>query len=130
MKTNSGLAGLLAVVLLVSAFLVSACGSASDVPQVVVPGGDPARGQAALLGYGCEACHTIPGISGTTASVGPPLTQFALRRFVAGELPNTPENVIKWIMDPQGVEPGTAMPNLNVNQAAARDIAAYLYTLR
>ncbi len=95
-----------------------------------VPGGNPARGQSAFLAYGCESCHSIPGVSGTRATVGPPLAQFADRRFVAGELQNTPDNLIKWIMMPQSVEPGSAMPNLNVTEQAARDMASYLYTLR
>ncbi len=119
---------LLAIAIFV--LLISACGTESDVPVVVVPGGDPVRGQGALLGYGCESCHSIPGVYGTTATVGPPLAHFARRGFVAGELENKPENVIKWIMNPQSVEPGSAMPNLGVTESAARDIAAYLYTLR
>lgn len=109
--------------------LLSACGTGSEAPGVVVPGGDPVRGQGALLGYGCASCHTIPGVDSTRATVGPPLTQFARRRFVAGELENTPENVVRWIMNPQSIDPGTAMPNLSVNEGAARDMAAYLYTL-
>ena len=119
---------LLAIPILV--LLLSACGTESEAPVVVVSGGDPVRGQGALLGYGCESCHTIPGVDSTRATVGPPLTQFARRRFVAGELENTPENVIRWIMNPQSIDPGNAMPNLSVNEGTARDIAAYLYTLR
>ena len=55
---------------------------------------------------------------------------FARRAYIAGQLPNDPENLVRWIQDPQGVEPGTAMPNLGVTAAVARDMAAYLYTLR
>jgi cytochrome c len=62
--------------------------------------------------------------------VGPPLTTFARRAYIAGQLPNQPENLIRWIQDPQAVEPGTAMPNLRVSPVVARDMAAYLYTLR
>ena len=69
-------------------------------------------------------------VSGTRATVGPPLDQFAARRFVAGELQNTPDNLIKWIMTPQTVEPGSAMPNMHVTEQAARDMASYLYTLK
>lgn len=119
---------LLAIPLLL--LLVSACGTTSDVPTVTVPGGDPVRGQGALLAYGCESCHTIPGISGTRATVGPPLTAFARRRYVAGKLANTPDNLIKWIMEPQSIQPGSVMPNLNVTEQAARDIASYLYTMK
>src|SRR5512142_810728 len=106
---------------------LAACGGQITVPEQQVAGGDPSRGQGALLGYGCETCHEIPGVSGADATVGPPLTRFALRHYIAGELTNTPENLIQWIMNPQSVEPGTAMPNLNVSESAARDIAAYLY---
>jgi cytochrome c len=62
--------------------------------------------------------------------VGPPLTMFARRAYIAGRLPNVPDNLIRWLQDPQGVEPGTAMPNLGVGPPVARDMAAYLYTLR
>lgn len=109
--------------------LLSACGTDIE-PRITVPGGDPTRGQGALLGYGCESCHTIPGVYGTMARVGPPLAGFARRHLIAGQLENTPDNAIQWIMNPQGIDPGNAMPNLNVTEDAARDIAAYLYTLR
>ena len=45
-------------------------------------------------------------------------------------LRNSPANLVRWIRDPQGVVPGNAMPNMGVSDAEARDIAAYLYTLR
>jgi cytochrome c1 len=61
--------------------------------------------------------------------VGPPLNDWSERGYIAGELPNNAENLIRWIMDPQGVEPGTDMPNLGVTEEQARDIAAYLFTL-
>ncbi len=118
---------LLAIAILV--LLLSACQPESEV-SVTVPGGDAARGQGALLGYGCNSCHEIPGVSGANATVGPPLTHFALRQYIAGELPNDPTNLIRWIMEPNSVEPGNAMPNLGVSEGAARDIAAYLYTLK
>jgi cytochrome c1 len=71
----------------------------------------------------------IPGISGASGTVGPPLTDFSHRGYIAGELPNNGPNLIRWIMDPQAVEPGTAMPDLGIGQSEARDIAAYLFTL-
>ena len=109
--------------------LGGACSPASR-SESVVAGGDPARGRASLDGFGCGACHQIPGVKGANGLVGPPLMMFARRAYIAGQLPNTPENLIRWIRDPQGVEPGTAMPNLGVGDATARDMAAYLYTLR
>ncbi len=93
-------------------------------------GGDPSRGAAAIEAYGCGSCHSIPGIGGADARVGPSLDLFGTRAYVGGVLPNAPDNVIKWIQNAPSVDPMTAMPNLNVKEADARDIAAYLYTLR
>jgi cytochrome c len=49
---------------------------------------------------------------------------------IAGEVPNWAHDLVRWISSPQSIEPGTAMPDLGVHAAEARDIAAYLYTLR
>ena len=97
---------------------------------VAVVGGNPHAGKAAIVAFGCGACHTIPGVSGARGMVGPPLARFARRAYIAGEVPNTERSLIQWIMTPQSIEPGTAMPNLGVSEAQARDVAAYLYTLR
>ena len=94
------------------------------------PSGDPKQGAILLSAHGCGSCHTIPGVSGASGTIGPPLTGYAGRAYIAGKLPNQPDNLTRWIRDPQGIEPGTAMPNLPVNEAEARDMAAYLYTLR
>ena len=80
--------------------------------------------------YGCDTCHTIPGIRTARALVGPPLTSVAGRVYLAGHLPNTPTNMEQWIQHPRANEPHTAMPEMGVTDADARDIAAYLYTLR
>jgi len=89
----------------------------------------PARGAIALQQYACATCHRIPGIVGADAHVGPPLEGIADRKYLAGRLPNTPENMLRWIRDPKGVNPATLMPNLHVTEAHALDIAAYLSTL-
>jgi cytochrome c2 len=93
-------------------------------------GGDPARGRFALDAYGCGTCHTIPGVPEARGLVGPPLTHFANRLYVAGAAPNTPDNLVAWIEGPRRLAPETAMPDLGVGQFDARDIAAYLYTLK
>jgi cytochrome c len=108
--------------------LLGAC--SRRTPDTPVPGGDPARGKIQIAAYGCGSCHVIPGVSGARGLVGPPLTQFAYRAFIAGEAPNNSEFLIRWITVPQSIEPGTAMPNLGVSEGQARDIAAYLYTLK
>jgi cytochrome c len=93
-------------------------------------GGDPARGRAAIERYGCGTCHTIPGVRGADALVGPPLSQVASRSYVGGVLTNSPENMIRWVRDPRAVDPLTAMPTLGLTEQDARDIASYLYTLK
>jgi cytochrome c1 len=93
-------------------------------------GGDPRRGQHAIAAHGCSSCHTIPGVCGADGLVGPPLTGMGSRAYVGGVMKNTPQNLIRWIQDPPGVDPMTAMPKLGVSEADARDIASYLYTLR
>jgi cytochrome c2 len=108
-----------------------AFGSGGSLPTSVVqvPGGNPQRGVDAIQRYGCGSCHVIPGVDGADALVGPPLIRWADRKTIAGELPNETTQLIRWIQDPQEVEPGTDMPDLGISEQEARDIAAYLFTL-
>lgn len=91
--------------------------------------GDASRGWALIRAHGCVTCHAIPGVRGPGGTVGPPLSGWAGRRYIAGALLNRPTNLITWISDPQSVEPGTAMPDLGVSEADALHMAAYLYSL-
>ena len=92
--------------------------------------GDPERGRVAMQQYACRSCHLIPGLVGKPElHVGPPLGEAAARRYIAGVLPNEPENMVRWIMAPQEIDPLSAMPDLQVPEAVAVDMAAYLYTL-
>jgi cytochrome c len=93
-------------------------------------GGDPEAGRVKIRNYGCHACHTIPGVTGADTWVGPPLMHWSRRVYIAGELPNTPENLTRWIQHPPQIEPKTAMPDMGVTEQDSRDIAAYLYTLK
>jgi cytochrome c len=106
-----------------------ACSTLAPLPPAEVPDGSPERGAHLIQQYGCGSCHTVPGVKGADGLVGPPLTRFGSRSYIAGELPNNAENLQRWIKNPQSVEPGTAMPNLSVTDVDARDIAAYLFTL-
>jgi cytochrome c1 len=113
------------------ALVLCACHHESDERTArQLTNGDPDRGQVAIERYGCGACHQVRGVNGANGMVGPPLSNIGSRMYLAGQLPNSATNLVQWIRDPQKVEPGTAMPNLNVSEADARDIAAYLYTLR
>ena len=93
-------------------------------------GGDPGRGAKQIVAIGCGACHTIPGISGADALVGPPLDKMGRRVYLAGLLRNTPDNMVTWLRYPQRIVPGNAMPDMHLSEEQARDIAAYLYTLK
>jgi cytochrome c len=97
---------------------------------ITLTGGDPDRGKAAITRYGCPSCHNIPGVPGATATVGPPLDNIAVRSVLGGHLLNTPDNMERWIQKPQEVDPKNVMPNMSVTDQDAKDIAAYLYTLR
>ncbi len=61
--------------------------------------------------------------------VGPPLTEFALRQYIAGILANVPENLVSWILHPPQYKSNTGMPDLGVRRQDAMDMVAYLYTL-
>lgn len=119
------------IIITAGALALAACGWFGGVgePLVDVPGGDPALGKQAIEEFGCFSCHSIPGVERADSHVGPPLDAWAERRYIAGLLPNEPDNLIAWIVNPQRFEPGTAMPTLGVSEQEAADIAAYLYTL-
>jgi cytochrome c2 len=88
--------------------------------------GDPERGRAALAQHACRACHMIPGVTGPETWVGRPLAGLAERRFIAGGLPNNQANLVRWIRNPQSVDPGTAMPAMGVSERDAIDMSAWL----
>src|SRR5438067_485817 len=107
---------------------LAGCDQAASTATAMT-GGDPARGREAMPRYGCQTCHTIPGVTGADGTIGPPLAHLAVRAFIAGQS-NSPEHLIAWIRHPQHVRPASAMPEMGVSEEDGRDIAAYLYTLR
>ena len=116
---------------LIGCLLAAGCGEDERFGMAAEQtGGDPRRGHAAIRTHGCSSCHTIPGVDGADALVGPSLDRIASRGYIGGVLPNTPDNLVRWILDPPGVDPHTAMPNLKLSEQDARDIAGYLYTLK
>lgn len=111
--------------------LAAAAGKApaARAPDPAAAAGDPRRGVLAMQQYACTTCHRIPGMVGAHAHVGPPLAGIGARKYLAGRLPNSPENMVRWIREPKAVSPATLMPDLQVTEQDARDMAAYLYTL-
>jgi len=98
--------------------------------ETSVKNGDPAHGKQLAGQYGCGACHVIPGIDGATGMVGPSLEHMAVRHTLAGKFPNTPDVMAKWLQNPQAMDPNNTMPNLGITVADARDITAYVNTLK
>ncbi len=111
--------------------------AAAAAPAAAAPASDAARGAAdvargmvALQQYACVTCHVIPGVVGAHSRVGPSLAAIGSRKYLAGVLPNTPENMARWLRAPQQVAPDSAMPDLGVKPADARNMAAFLETLK
>ncbi len=111
------------------ALLSLALGACSD-PAMQHLSANEANGRLLLQQFGCGDCHTIPGVANARGNVGPPLTHVARRVYLAGRVPNRRETMAQWIRDPKRFDPLTAMPDLQVGEAHARDMVAYLYTLR
>lgn len=105
---------------------LAGCGRGTHHPGLP-ESASPTRGAQLIGYYGCGACHVIGGVAGADGEVGPPLTNLADRRELAGKLPNTPANLVRWIMNPQRIVPGSAMPVLGIGRRGAEAIAAYLY---
>jgi mono/diheme cytochrome c family protein len=108
------------------AALESACEPRTDVPYQ--PGGN--TGDVLLRQYGCHACHVIDGVVGPRSLTGPSLRAWPGRGYIAGVLPNTPENLAQFIRDPQAFSPATLMPDLGVPPRHAEAMAAFLFAPR
>ena len=92
---------------------------------------DPAvaEGQTVFMHNACINCHAI---AGTVANgrFGPDLTHLASRDTIAsGPIQNTPENLRKWIADPNSIKPGVLMPSMHLSDHDLDVITAYLTTL-
>ena len=93
-------------------------------------GGDPERGAFLIQRYGCGGCHRIPAVAGAAGKAAPSLSSLASEPYISGNLPNTPENVMRWIQAPHSILPNTKMPDLGISDTEARDITTYLWSLR
>lgn len=116
------------ILLLIPLAWLAACDS--GVPQPAqVAGGDAQRGKLLLAQYQCGACHQIDGVAAARGRNGPPLDSFGRSSYIGGSVPNTPQALVRWIVDPAAVKPGAAMPAMGVSLEDARHMAAYLYSL-
>jgi cytochrome c len=122
--------GAAAALLSLGAAALFGCDRESVPTELRVIGGDPEAGRDAVARIACGVCHHIPGVRGAHGVVGPPLTEFGRRQFIAGVVPNRPAMLVRWVKDAPSIAPNTGMPGLPLTEEEARHVAAYLYTLR
>ena len=90
---------------------------------------DDRRGRGGFLQNACVNCHTIAGTS-AAGRFGPDLTHLASRDTIAsGAVRNTPENLRKWIDNPDPMKPGCLMPSMHLNDHDLNAVTGYLTTL-
>ena len=111
------------------ALVTTACADKTDAPRVLA-GADPSRAVTIMERAGCGACHAVPGLEWPAGSLGPSLDGFGGSPLIAGRLPNQPAVLTSFLRDAPSLLPDTAMPAMPLTQDEARDVAAYLYTLR
>jgi cytochrome c oxidase subunit 2 len=102
-----------------------------SAPATTPSGGAARAGEHLFLADQCSSCHTIRGTSASYGTVGPDLTHVATRSsLAAATIPNTPADLEQWIVNPQSIKPGTRMPDLGLSRNDARQIVAYLDSLK
>jgi cytochrome c len=108
--------------------LLAGCGGKPKEKQV--PGGDAKLGKQLVTQYQCGACHKISEVRGAAGQVGPSLDGFGKLSYIATVIPNQPDKLVAWLINPPAMKPGTTMPAMGLTEQEARHMAAYLYTLR
>jgi cytochrome c2 len=128
-----GMQRLIALLATSAALLATTAISSNEAARAAQADSSPPsaeRGKKLIAEIGCGLCHRIPGIDQATGNVGPPLDGIGSRAFIAGVLNNTTDNMVHWLRFPQKVVPGNAMPDMALDESQARDIAAYLETIK
>lgn len=95
---------------------------------IALTGGNPDHGPGLIHRYGCAGCHTVQGVAGARGQVGPNLSDVSRRIYIGGVTTNSPENLIRWIVNPREFDKKTAMPVTGISKREARDVAAFLYS--
>jgi len=115
--------------LCLAATTCDAVAAAGTPPDAIHKTPDKSLGQRLLTQYQCGSCHSIPGVAAARGTWGPSLQAFGKRSYIAGHIPNRPDVLARWIMQPSALVPGTLMPSMGVSADDARDMAAYLGSL-
>jgi cytochrome c oxidase subunit II len=103
----------------------------ADQQRAAPPPTAPLAQQGATI-FGQKACGTCHAIAGTPhqGRAAPDLSHFASRPTIsAGVLENTPENLARYLRDPQAVKPGILMPNAQLSDDEIAALVAYLESL-
>lgn len=88
------------------------------------------RGERVFREKTCVNCHAIKGVD-AAINVAPDLTHFASRETIgAGVMTNTPENLTRWITNPQAIKTGCHMPNFHLTDEEVEALTQYLDTLK
>jgi cytochrome c2 len=124
------------IVLLLAALSCSRTEAPAPAAPATTPPAPPSIGNAAhgkqlIAQYGCNVCHAIPGTEGPQGALGPTLAGLATRPAISnGVVPNTPENLAKYVENPPALNPQSSMPALGISPPESKDIAAFLVTLK
>jgi len=89
-----------------------------------------AAGRQVFESTACINCHAI---NGTVANgrFGPDLTHLMSRTTIAaGAALNTPENLRRWIQNPEAIKHGSLMPAMKLSDSDLDAVVSYLETLR
>ena len=115
--------------------LVAACQATPAAPTEapVALGPEASEGKSLFVSRGCVACHRAPNVPEAQGTIGPNLRGVgnpSSHPKIAAVTDNTPDNMVRWLMNPQAVKPGTAMPSIGLSEADARKLTAFLETLK
>jgi cytochrome c oxidase subunit 2 len=100
-----------------------------QLAESTLPEGETALSGKLIFQTHCAVCHTIRGVD-PAGIAGPDLSHLMTRATIAaGLLTNTPENLARWIRDPESQKPGAHMPAQALTRTELMAVTSYLGTL-
>jgi cytochrome c len=120
----AGIAMMLVVIAAASIYWLRAKAYERQQKAAELTGGDPTRAPEILRQYGCVACHTVRGVAAAGGLLGPDLSD------PEKLLTKNPQALIDYIVNPKELNTKTVMPRTGISRAEARDVVAYLFSLR
>ena len=97
-------------------------------PHGTYIGGNATEGKKLFETVGCQDCHVAQGFTkvrdarGTSYDIAPELSRVGSK--------DNPDWLFDWVKNPRHFNPETRMPNLRLTDPEARNIVAYLTTLK